>query len=344
MRNILGVTSRNDIFYGSESRVMRTNGSTGSTRTLMDVNDIGPAPCKISTLAAAHDIVLAGGFHGEYALKRISAAASSRMVTGIITQHSNGITNHVQLIQSRTTSNPMAVFSSNDSYIRILDCATLRWTASHEFPFAVNCSATSPDTRLRAVVGDSEDVLITAADSGRTEATLGGHRDYGFAVAWSDDARHVATGNQDQTVRIYDARNWGRALRVLPTRMAGCRALRFRPGDGAVLAAAEAADYVHLVDARSWHDEQVLEFWGEVGGIEFSPSGDELWVANVDPSVGGLMEFSRSRVGTEEVPRSRGWSPLWNDQEGDLFEDSDDADDGVMPTTGAWSGAGDIFC
>ncbi len=74
--------------------------------------------------------------------------------------------------------------------------------------------------------------------------------------------------------------------------MAGCRALRFSPlGNGGppVLAMAEPADFLHVVDATTWEDGQTVEFWGEIGGIEFSPSSEELWVANVDKAVGGLM-------------------------------------------------------
>jgi hypothetical protein len=191
LRNVLGVTSRNDVFYGSETHVMRTNPTTATTRILMDLSDGNsiPAtgnPIRISTLGACggrDGVVIAGGFRGEYALKAINAPEDSKLVTGVITDNENGITNHVELIRNRTTGTPNAVFSSNDSFIRILNCGEgLKFIHSREYDWAVNCSATSPDSRLRVVIGDSKEVLITDADRGTIEWALPGHTDYGFAA------------------------------------------------------------------------------------------------------------------------------------------------------------------
>ncbi|KAL7273295.1 hypothetical protein RUND412_003858 [Rhizina undulata] len=309
LRNLLGVVSRNDVYYAGEAMIMKTNPVTGRSKVVMDLSlpDSSPANgehIRISTFGASsgsNGIIVAGGFHGEYAIKSINAPAKSHHLTGLITENENGITNHVQIVKTRSSNVPHAVFSSNDSFVRIMHCGeSLKFVGEHGFDWPVNCSATSPDSRLRVVVGDHTDVLVVDAEKGTTEFTLTGHKDFGFAAAWSDDGYTIATGNQDKTVQIYDARYLGSPIKVLPATMAGVRSLKFSPiGNGGkrVLTTAEPADIVHIVDAVTWDSEQVIEFYGEIGGIDFDPCGEELYVANVDRSVGGLMEFTRTKGG-----------------------------------------------
>lgn len=305
LRNLLGVVSRNDVFYAGDAQVLHTNPLTSKTRTVMDLqtpDSWSGNPIRISTLGAcggSNGVVIAGCFHGEYAMKSIHASADSATITGIVTGNESGITNHVQMIKNRTSGMPNAVFSSNDFFIRVLNCGEgMQFLSEHKYSWPVNCSVTSPDSRLRVVVGDDTDVLICDAQRGTTEFVLKGHRDFGFAAAWSDDGYTIATGNQDKTVRIFDARNLSKTVKVLPAVMAGVRTLRFSPiGNGGkrVLAMAEPGDVVQIVDAVSWDSLQQIDFWGEVGGIDFDPSGEELFIVNADKCVGGMMEFSRSK-------------------------------------------------
>ncbi|RPA90123.1 hypothetical protein L873DRAFT_1881412 [Choiromyces venosus 120613-1] len=304
LRNLLGVVSRSDVFYAGDAKVLRTNPLTGSTATTMDLSypdSWSGNQIRISTLSACtgqSGVVIAGCFHGEYAMKPLFAPASAKPIMGIVTKNESGITNHVQIVRNRHNNTPNAIFSSNDCHVRVLDCETLAFNAQHEYDWPVNCSVMSPDSRLRVVVGDHTDVLICDAERGSTQFVLPGHRDYGFAAAWSDDGYTIATGNQDETVRIWDARKLNETVKVLPAKMAGVRALRFSPlgyGGKRVLAMAEPADIVQIVDATSWDSMQQLEFWGEVGGIEFAPTGEEFFIANADKCVGGLMEFDRCK-------------------------------------------------
>lgn len=64
-------------------------------------------------------------------------------------------------------------------------------------PWAVNYSAVQPGGgTLTAVVGDSHEARLLDWSTGKPVATLEGHYDYSFAVAWHPDGRLVATGNQ----------------------------------------------------------------------------------------------------------------------------------------------------
>ena len=69
----------------------------------------------------------------------------------------------------------MAVFSSNDKKVRLLDCYTNTMKMEHGFDWSVNCSATSPDGRMRVIVGDTTRVAIVNAETGVFDLLLIAH-------------------------------------------------------------------------------------------------------------------------------------------------------------------------
>jgi len=154
-------------------------------------------------------------------------------------------------------------------------------------------TSVSPDGKFVAVLGDSSDCLIADLQSGKEIASLKGHLDYSFSSAWHPDGRVLATGNQDTTCRLWDVRNLSRSLAVLKGRIGAIRGLRFS-SDGRFLAAAEAADFVHVYDARAGYAaEQEIDIFGELAGVSFSPDAEALFVGVADRTYGSLIEFSR---------------------------------------------------
>ncbi|KAK8233255.1 WD40-repeat-containing domain protein [Phyllosticta capitalensis] len=310
LRNLISATSRQDIYYAGRSRIMRTDSLGQSTSCVMDLartpfSPLHSATFDITSMAtsAADNLLIAGAFHGEFALTSLSAAHGTKPTQGFITHHPNGITNHVHIFPSRSGSAPTAAFSSNDRCMRLLDCTTATLTATHKYQEAINCSATAPDARLRAVVGDFHEGLITDADSGAVLQRLPRvHNDHAFACAWADDGVHVATGAQDSTVAIWDARNWAQPLTSFYSTLACPRSLHFSPVGGGrrVLLAAEADDVVNVVDAVSFDKCQSIDFFGAVAGVSWVPDGSSFFVANADAKFGGIMEFERSAWGEAE--------------------------------------------
>ncbi len=267
-----------------------------------DVDSFNPGESiKICSLSATHGVLIAGGFGGEYALKNLSSEFSSSHTEGIVTDHENGITNHISTILGRSNTHPHAVFSSNDNFVRTLDCYTGKMVKKHEYPWPVNCTATSPDGRLRVVVGDTTSVMIDDAETGSHLVRLGGHQDHGFSCAWADDGITVATANQDMQVMIFDARWWQRPLAVIWAEQAGVRSLHFSPVGGGkrVLLMAEPADIVSIVDAETFETKQDLDMFGEISGAGFSPDGSKFFVANADARVGGIAEYERVGYGED---------------------------------------------
>ena len=66
----------------------------------------------------------------------------------------------------------------------------------HSFPWPVNYASMQPGGAALAVVGDHPDAVMLDARSGGEVATLCGHLDYSFAVAWHPSRPLLATGNQ----------------------------------------------------------------------------------------------------------------------------------------------------
>ncbi|TEY51304.1 hypothetical protein BOTCAL_0267g00120 [Botryotinia calthae] len=308
LRNLITCPSQNCVVYAAKTKVLHYDPTIESTpRVLMDLANPRTQSfhsslnaCQISTLTSGHEIVVAGGFEGQYALISTRAQKDAKHTEGVITEHPHDITNHAQVHLSRSSS-PLVTFASNDSGIRTLDVTTNKFISQHMYDHAMNCTAVSPDRRLRVLVGDTRKVMICNSETGQTLQELEGHLDFGFACDWSEDGWTVATGNQDMQVKIWDARYWNRTVASIAAEMAGVRKLKFSPlGSGRpILVAAEPADYVNIINAETFDSKQTLSFFGEVGGFDFTNDGQELVVANCDPLRGGIIEFERCDFATE---------------------------------------------
>ena len=285
---------------------------------------------QISTIAADHNILIAGGFNGEYALTRLDSPLRTEHIEGLLTTDPNPITNHVQIHLNRNSGVPLAAFASNDTTLRTLDCTTNTILAQHKYDYPVNCSAISPDHRLRVIVGDNQNVMICDAEKGDVLQDLAGHVDYGFACAWADNGWHVATGNQDMLIKIWDARMWtdqngiGKPLETIAATIAGARSLKFSPlGSGKrVLVAAEAADLISIINAETYASKQTLDVFGEIAGVDFTPDGQTLFIGVHDWARGGIMEFERCGFGHDVLEFDEQTGGLdWTKTDRDVVED-----------------------
>ncbi|KAJ8324833.1 hypothetical protein O5D80_007056 [Batrachochytrium dendrobatidis] len=303
LRHLLAATSKNDIYFPNGQHVKHWSPISRTSSDVMSLT--GPlSRINITTLDAQSNMLIIGGFCGEYAFKRLDSK-QSKLYTGTITTDENGITNHMNL-QTNRNGVPQCVISSNDRHIRTLDLNRMEIVSVFPFPWAANCSDQSPDKRLLCVIGDNPEGLIISADSGEELCQLKGHIDFSFSCAWSPCGTYIATGNQDCTTRIYDIRRSDQAVVVLGTDMGAVRSLGFSQ-DGKFLAVAEPADFVHIVDmdtVRGHQGEgnredktvsvQTVEFFGEIAGVAFAGAhGERLFIGNEDFRIGGLMEFEK---------------------------------------------------
>ncbi|KAI4718964.1 WD40 repeat-like protein [Aureobasidium sp. EXF-10727] len=310
LRNVLAARSRNDVFYASKSKVMHTSLTCPAyTDVVMNFSGASTNPNQagdtyITTVAVSpatdfdgycsDAVLVTGGLEGD------------RPTEGFVTVAEQKETTHVHILSHRRTGALGAAFCSNDSKVRILDVGTNSWSAEFGYGHQINCAATSPDGRLRMIVGDTCESLITDAERGNVLFRMRQHTGYGFACAWAADGWHVATGSEDGMVVVYDARRWDMPLATLACEMSCARSLHFTTSNrgGASLVVAESDDIVSVYDAMNWHDKQTIDFFGSVVGAVSVEDGEELIVANGDETVGGLMVFERRPYIPEEPDES----------------------------------------
>ncbi|ORY94056.1 hypothetical protein BCR43DRAFT_495791 [Syncephalastrum racemosum] len=295
LRNLLWATTKDDIYYMYGDTVRQWSPPLCSSRQIMDVSTANSPQSliiKISSMACGQNILMVGGFMGEYAFRRLDDMTAP-VHYGVTTDHANGIANHIHISEGRK-GGIKAVVSSNDKKARYIDLDTRETEHTISFPFAVNCSALSPDRNLLCVVGDSTATLVVNVDSFENVMSMDEHRDYSFACCWSPDGRLLATGNQDKTTRVYDIRNTSKALHVLGAKVGAIRSLQFSR-DGRHLIAAEPIDFVHVYDTATFESSQVIDMFGDIAGVALTPDDQALYIANSEERIGGIFEFQRQQ-------------------------------------------------
>ncbi|KAK7228558.1 hypothetical protein V2G26_000728 [Clonostachys chloroleuca] len=301
LRSVLACPSRSQVYYATRRGINRLNPVSKRSDLAMNVRFLGSSRRTVTALDATSEVLVGGTFNGDYCIKPIHAEDTQRPSEGQITGESGSITTHIQIHTPRRSSSPVAAIASNDNGLRMLDLTTEQFISESFYASALNCSAISPDRRLRVIVGDTPDISIVNADTGSIEVTLKGHRDYGFSCDWSDDGVTVATGFQDKRIKIWDARKWtdssGNSTPVMSIlcELSSARSLKFSPlGSGEpVLVAAEEADYVNIIDGKTFRKKQTIDIFGEVGGVAFAEDGQQLNVLVSDTRRGGLIQFDR---------------------------------------------------
>lgn len=150
------------------------------------------------------------------------------------------------LCQDQIESQLLAIVSSNDNHVRLFDIPSFKLIRAIEMPWPVNHCTISPNGKMLCIVGDDDNVQLYNVESGKCIGELKGHVDYGFASAWQPTSNYtVATGAQDHTTRVWDVRKL-QSVCVLGASIGAVRSLKYS-SDGTILAAAESADFVHLV-------------------------------------------------------------------------------------------------
>ncbi|KAK3146829.1 hypothetical protein QOZ80_3BG0272980 [Eleusine coracana subsp. coracana] len=303
LRNLVWATTKHDVYLLLHYSVLHWSALSSVDTEIMDVHGhVAPSEkhpgsllegfshTQISTMAVKDNFLVAGGFQGELICKHLDRKGISFCCR--TTFDENAITNALEIFN--TSSGALHfIASNNDCGVREYDMERYLLCKHFRFDWPVNHTSLSPDGKLVIIVGDDTDALLIDSNSGKTVNTMKGHLDYSFASAWSPDGGTFATGNQDKTCWIWDARNLSKSVHVLRGNLGAIRSIRYT-SDGQFLSMAEAADFVHVFDVKSdYNKRQELDFFGEVSGMSFSPDTDTLYVGVSDRTYGSLLQFGR---------------------------------------------------
>ncbi|KAI3743149.1 hypothetical protein L1987_60852 [Smallanthus sonchifolius] len=303
LRNLVWATSKNDVYFSSNYSIMLWSAlSQNSTEILNFSGHVAPTEkhagsllegftkTQISTLAINDNFLVAGGFQGELACKRLDEQGVSFCTR--TTYEGNGITNSIEIYNS-LSGGMHFMASNNDCGVREYDMDGFQLVNHFRFPWPVNHTSLSPDRKLITVVGDHLDGLLVDSTSGKTVATVEGHLDYSFASAWHPDGRILATGNQDKTCRVWDLRNLSNPVSVLKGSMGAVRSVRFS-SDGQFLVVAEPADFVHVYNTNlNYEKRQEIDFFGEISGVSLSPDDEALYIGVWDRTYHSMLQFNK---------------------------------------------------
>lgn len=280
------------LFYPLYNRIKRLQPlrpDQPSTTSINLAERFGASFSRISSFLATKTVGVVGGLFGEVVVWRLSDDTASLSVMPS-KDPSNAVINHISAL------NDKAVISCNDGTLQLLDpnhnSAELLFTA----PWAINAAQANPVyPELLGLVGDGPHAILLDTRSNQIITRLSGHDDCSFSVAWRPDGLHMATANQDRTVIVRDIRQLDCQLTRRRTFMSVPRSVRYHP-DGHLLAIANADDYVHLVDSRTYEQGQVIDFFGDIAGLDFGADDqiDRLYIGCANPHQGGIICFERN--------------------------------------------------
>ncbi|KAL9556746.1 hypothetical protein MBANPS3_001727 [Mucor bainieri] len=292
LRNLVWATNKNNLYYICGDTVRQWSPQRQRSAQVMDLstaNIPGSISFKITSMACAQQVLFAGGFQGECAWKSLDSDTPIQYLSNAST--ASGITNYTDIIRDKKGV-LLGIVSNNDASIKCINLTTAQVQKTLTLPFAVNCSSISPDQNMLCLVGDSTETHLIDANNGEPIAKINEHFDFSFACCWHPDGRTFATGNQDRTTRVYDVRNTSSALHVLGSHVGAIRSLHYS-NDGQYLAAAEPIDFVHIYETQTYNSSQVIDMFGDIAGVSFTPEDQSLFIANTDERVGGIFEFQK---------------------------------------------------
>ncbi|KAG5555627.1 hypothetical protein RHGRI_006318 [Rhododendron griersonianum] len=305
MRNSVWATSKHDVYLMSQFSVTHWSALTCNKTEVLNVSG-HVAPCEkhsgsllegftrtqVSTLAVKDRLLVAGGYQGELICKNLDRPRVCFCTR--TTFDDNASTNVVEIYSTQSGAVHFTA-ANNDCGVRDFDMEKFQLSKHFCFPWPVNHTSMSPDGKLRIIVGDDPEGMLVDSGTGKMVASLVGHLDFSLASAWHPDGLTFATGNQDKTCRIWDARNLSKSVAALRGNLGAIQSIRYS-SDGRFMAMAELADFVHVFDAKSGYEkEQEIDFFGEISGMSFSPDTESLFIGVCIPIYGSLLEFRRRR-------------------------------------------------
>ncbi len=214
---------------------------------------------------------------------------ATRTLVGTLKQHLQGVRSVAFSPDGKTLAS-----GSSDRMIRLWDLASGECVRSLEGHRGWVWSVTfSPDGKYLASGSEDQTVRIWSLES-QQEANpsparpqsqmLSGHTSWVRSVAFSPDGRLLASGSDDQTVKLWDV-NSAQRIRTLKGYARGIRSVAFSP-DGQTLASGSEDQRVRIWDIANEQCLRSLDQHSErVWSVAFSPDGQTLASGSEDQTI-----------------------------------------------------------
>jgi WD40 repeat protein len=142
-----------------------------------------------------------------------------------------------------------------------------------------SAGALSPDGTRLVTGGPANTAVIRDADSGVVLFALEGHSAPVVQSLFSPDGAQVATASEDGSIRIWDS-GTGLFLRRLDAHRSLVRGITYA-ADGSLLASFGGDNQARVWDPRTGALVDSFSALGQIGGVAFSPDGEQWAVASI---------------------------------------------------------------
>jgi len=286
LRHLLWSTSNTCSFYVSNSTLYAFDRFSKISRKVHACNPQQMASCHVD-----HGLAVSGCFDSEIKVSKRQDIGPlgewKTILTKKMSSLENSITNHAAIVSPSTL-----IVANNDSFVSEVDLVTSSASQIFKWSSAVNHISVNPsDERLMCLSGDQCEISLVDRRSCQPETTLRGHLDFSFCSSWGTGGSSLlCTGSQDGTCRVWDLRYPGTSVRCLGSILGAVRCAKFS-NDGKWLAFSEPADFIHVYKTDTFETCQVIDFFGNVSGISFTPDSSQLSISLVDTMFGCLVDF-----------------------------------------------------
>lgn len=282
LRHLLWNPSNNTSYVVSNSTLFAFNKRTRQSKRVLACNPQQLACCHVDRGLAA-----TGSFDSEVKVTKLENGFDADPILALkVSNEPNSITNHLVIVAEESR----IVVANNDFHVTELDLIGNSTVSKRKWIAPVNHVSVSPLGTLLCLTGDNCEVSLMDRRAGSVSSSLSGHLDFSFCSSWLSE-NVVCTGSQDGTCRVWDLRNVSNSVACIGSLLGAVRSAKFSP-DGRYLAISEPADFVHIYDVQSGFREcQILDFFGNIGGIAFSLDSSKLSVSLADTMFGCLIDF-----------------------------------------------------
>jgi len=159
----------------------------------------------------------------------------------------------------------------------------------------VNYFSENADSNLIIAAVDGNDVPIFDRRTLSQVMTLKGHTDFSMGVDLHQSLPLAATGNQDNSAKVWDLRNHKEAIATMPTKLSAANKVLFV--SDSKIAVMETMDFVSCFEFRSCIQDSKMVI-GFSTGICLSPGGFLLyWGVTCPQLVSGIVRVELEGIG-----------------------------------------------